>query len=235
MLTSIYYYRYYRPYMLRTVGASGAVAPKRAQIAQKPEVEPNASFLLNKSLKVDVVMHARQTSASINGIKDGARRVVNTMESFNQYAYERGPGYARDNVGIELAAFTDSFNTSIEFMTGQTHSHILRDFAEDLATRIQDSRHELKLVDIHTDDGRLLTFQADNFYQKDEDTLNIAFGHSIGGFLKTYRDASEMLTIPLTEHMNFQGLNYYYNYRLGTLVSDTFKIIESGLIINKRL
>ena len=235
MLTSIFYYRYYRPYMQRTVERTGAVSPKRPQIAQKPEIEPNSAFLLNKSLKVDVVKHARQTSNAVNGVKDGARRVVNMMEGFNQYAHERGFPYARAAVGNELQSFTNSFNKSVDFMQGQLHSQSLQNFAAGLVEHSLNNRQELEFVDIYTDDGRTLTFLADEFYQQDQDALNIAFGQSIGSFLQTYKDASDMLNVPLTEHMDFKGLNYYYNYRMGTLVADTFKIIESGLIIDKKL
>jgi len=235
VLTSIYYYRYYRPYMLRTLEPTGAVSPKRSQIAQKPEIEPNSTFLLNKSLKVDVIAHARQTSASINGVKNGARRVSASMEGFNQLAYSHGLPIAREDVSDELTAFTNSFNRSVEFMSGQAHSHSLRDFADDLAVRVLDSRRELEFVDIFTQDGRSLTFSEADFLQKDQDTLNVAFGQSINTFLRTYKESTAMLNMPLTEHMNFQNLNYFYNYRMGTLVDETFKLIESGLIINKKL
>ena len=235
MLTSIYYYRYYRPYMMRTLGPTGAVAPKRAPIAKKPEPEPNLSVLLNKSLKVDVVTHARQTSASINGVKDGARRVTHAMEGFNQNAYRYGLPMAREDVSSELMAFANSFNKSVEFMSGQPHSRSLQDFAEDLVALVLRSRREFEFVDIFTEDGRSLLFAEEDFLERDQDDLNIAFGQSIGTFMQTYKDSTAMLNMPLTEHMNFQNLNYFYNYRMGTLVDETFKIIESGLIINKKL
>ena len=235
MLTSIYYYRYYRPYMLRTLEPSGAVSPKRSQIAQKPEVEPNSSFLLNKSLRVDVIAHARQTSSSINGVKDGARRVVSSMEDFNQLAHSHGLKSARENVSEKLAAFTDSFNQSVEFMSSQVHSQGLRDFADNLINRALYNQHELEFVDIFTEDGHTLMFSQADFLQKDQDALNIAFGRSIGTFLQTYKDSTIMLNTPLSEHMHFQNLSYFYNYRMGAIVDETFKLIESGLIINKKL
>ena len=235
MLTSIYYYRYYRPYMMRTLEPTGAIAPKRAPIAKKPEPEPNTAVLLNKSLKVDVVAHARQTSASINGVKDSARRVSSSMEGFNQNTYRYGLPVAREEVSSELMAFTESFNRSVAFMSTQPHSRSLRDFAENLIDLTLRSRREFEFVDIFTEDGRSLLFAEEDFLEKDQDTLNIAFGQSIGTFLQTYKDSTSMLNMPLTEHMNFQNLNYFYNYRMGTIVDETFKIIESGLIINKKL
>ena len=232
MLTSIYYYRYYRPYMLRTLEPTGAVAPKLAPIAKKPDLEPNASFLLNKSMKVDVISHARQTSASINGVKDGARRVSQKMEGFNQRAYRYGLPDARAAVSAQLAGFADSFNKSVEFMSGQTHSTSLNNFADDLTALALHGRRQLEYVDIFTENGRSLIFAEEDFLKKDEDALNIAFGHSIEIFLRTYRDSTAMLNMPLTEHMNFQNLSYFYNYRMGTLVDETFKLIESGNAMN---
>jgi len=235
VLTSIFYYKYYRPYMFRTVESSGAVSPRRAPIAQKPEPEPNLSVLLNKSLKMDVISHARQTSTAVNGVKDGARHVASAMENFNQQAYYEGLPGATHNISGRLAAFAGAINQSVSFMSNQQHSQALRDFAEDLSNLVYDSRRELAFVNITTQDGRTLDFLAPSFQEKDQDDLNIAFGESIGVFNRTYKNSANMLNLPLSEHMNFQGLNYFYNYRLGTLVDETFKLIESGLIIDKRL
>lgn len=235
MLTSIYYYRYYRPYILRTVDNTGIISPRRTQIARKPDVDPEAVFLLNKSLKVDVVAHAKQTSGAINGVKNGARRVIDAIEGFNQNTFDYGLHSAREVVCERLSDYAQAYNQSVGFMSGQSHSGSLQSFAEDLVAITMDSRHELELLDLYTDDGRTITFMQEDFQHKDQQELNIAFGESIDGFMHTYKDATVMLTRPLSDHMNFKSLNYYYNYKLGTMVSDTFKIIEAGLIINKRL
>jgi len=48
-----------------------------------------------------------------------------------------------------------------------------------------------------------------------------------------YESTGDFLQLPLSEHMNFRNLKYYYNYKTGSISKDSFTIIESGMIVNE--
>ena len=39
-----------------------------------------------------------------------------------------------------------------------------------------------------------------------------------------------VLREPLSSHMQFKGLSFYYNYKMGTVEDNTFQIIETGML-----
>jgi len=235
MLTNVFYYDLYLPYLLSHLERTGAVIQRKQPITQRAEIAPNAAFMMNKALKLDVLNYVRGISEAVNGTRESARFVISEMRSFNQNAFEHGLLYASKMVSVGLARFAKAHNNSVEFMESQEHSPFLYSFAQEIIELFDGARYELAMMHLLTDDGRTLTFDPKGFESRDVGELNSAFSNSIGLFSEVYRGASQLLTAPLTEHINFRNLSYYYNYKLGTVIADTFKLIDSGIIINTKI
>jgi S-formylglutathione hydrolase FrmB len=49
---------------------------------------------------------------------------------------------------------------------------------------------------------------------------------------KIYNKTTDFLTVPLSEHMSFYPLSYYYDYRLGGIAQNMYEVVSSGLIVD---
>lgn len=234
MLTNIFYYNFYKPYILK-INESGKqpAKPKQEKIADKRQSAERFKVLLNKSMKPEVVGYARGISSSIVGMKESAKYLVRDMTDFNKNMHRRGMDTAKRWIQCDLEDFVALYNISTEFLSDQIHSQALRGFSSRLEENVSMNLERLAgLGIIRAQDGKL-NFNSETFNKLDEGRLNMAIGETLSTFKDIYSDSGEILGEPLKEHMNFRGLGYYYNYKLGMIENDTFKMIESGMLIDK--
>lgn len=234
MLTNLYYYEFYKPYMLQVTGGGVNSVPKRSKITDKSQIEQGkeAAFLLNKSLKSDVIGYARNVSHSVVGTKEAAKDLIIDMENFNKNVYNKDLDTARRWVSEGISHFTDTYNSAMSFLFSQSHSGDLRGFGESLAQTLGYNRENLQSLGLSLGDTGRLSYDAGYFEKLDHSKINIAIGENLNLFQNVYDSSSDVLRTPLTEHMNFKNLNYYYNYKYGMIQADTFKIIESGMLVD---
>ncbi len=233
MLTSMFYYGHYRPYILKTSVPGKAETPKRAKIAEPSNGAENFKVLMNKALKTDVVEYARGVSTSVVGTKEASKNLMRDMTDFNKNIYGRGVETARRWIKYDLDEFANSYNTSVMFLANQKHSQALRGFSERTQDAVAHGVENLENLGLKLNDSGSLKFDGSYFDSLSEAELNMAIGENVNTFQEIYNDASHILTEPLKEHMQFKSLNYYYNYKLGIVENDTFKMIESGMMIDK--
>ncbi len=235
MLTQIFYYSHYRPYLVDTPKNNKISSKKMPLTDNKKQIAENSDFLLNKSLTAEVIRYVRNISDSVVGTKDSANNVVKDIENFNQNVFNRDYETARRWIAEDLEDFVNSYNFSLDFLNNQEHSRVLKIYAEVIQDIISDGMDRLWRLGIMKDDNNALSFNLFNFNATDKTDFNLALGENINIFDRIYQVSSHTLTIPMTHHMNFKGLSYYYNYRMGTVEDETFKIIESGLIVNQAI
>jgi len=235
MLTNIYYYDFYKPYLLSTQTADTQTpAPRRKKVAEKAPVSTqDYKVLLNKSMKTDVVSYARNVSDSVVGAKNVSKNLVRDMEDFNKNTYKHGYSTAKGWISDDLDAFAKQYNDSVKFLSSQQHSPALRKFAGNIKAKVTDGVGELQPLGVSMDETGALSFDKEKFGNLNEAQIHQGIGQSINLFSNLYNDSANVLSEPLTEHMKFKGLGYYYNYKLGAMESDTFKIIESGMLVDK--
>jgi len=234
MLTNIFYYQFYKPYILKTTASDKQPArPKQGKIAEKNPTAESFKVLLNKSLKQDVVEYARGVSSSVVGAKEASKHTVRDMTDFNKNIHKRGLDTAKKWIRFDLEEFVDSYNASTEFLTGQNHSQSLRGFAERMTDSVSVNLERLSQLGLSLGEDGKLALDTEKFNALSEGHVNVAIGETLNTFRDIYSDSGGVLTEPLKEHMNFRSLGYYYNYKLGRMENDTFKIIEAGMIIDK--
>lgn len=234
MLTSVYYYSFYRPYIVSS--KDSGVFSKRSRIADKRESfvdAQNQSLILNKSRKNEIVQYARSVSEGVTGLKSSARQIVDDMELFNRNANRDGFDATLQELGDDLEAFAEKFNESASFMKNQTHSQQLRAFSDEVNDQLYYHRDRLALLGLSLSDEGRMAYDRTVLENAHQGKVNVAIGENLQIFNDTYQQVSDFLTAPLSEHMNFKGLNYHYNYKMGGMVSDGFGIIESGLLMDR--
>ncbi len=239
MLTNIFYFNFYRPYIFRTVSASDGTthslvkfAEKRLVIPQPTEDGTAPTFLLNKSMTNDVIDYLRNVASSVVGTKHYANNVANDMINFNKYSEKFDNQTAKRWIGESIQHFTDYYNNSVEFMSTQLHSKSLKEFSFELSQFVGDNLKDFSLIGLYMSGGKL-NFNSKYYENMSQGELRKVIGSTSGLFKNIYERAIDVLAQPLTEHMKFKNLSYYYNYKLGTIVSDTFKIIEAGMIVDE--
>ena len=233
MLTNLFYYHFYKPYIFKTSESGQQPAmPKQKKIADKRQAAESFRVLLNKSLNHEVVEYARGISTSVVGTKETVKNLVQDMTNFNKNMHKRGADTAKRWIKYDLLEFVDSYNASTQFLAEQKHSDNLRGFSERLEDNVSMNIERLARVGITRHQDGKLSLNTEAFNRLDEGRLNTAIGETLSTFKDIYSDSSDVLSEPLKEHMNFRSLGYYYNYKLGKMENDTFKIIESGMIID---
>ncbi len=232
MITSLFYYGHYRPYILDQAETDNTT-PRRPKILESYMIDGKSlSVLLNKARKRDIIKYARGVSTSVLSLKESTNDSINDMEGYNENAYRRGSSKAKEWLANDLRRFTEAYNNSSEFMSEQAHSQELRGFAQVVTDGVDEGIGRLKRLGITKNAEGKLDFNPEYFNKLSPKRLGIAIGDNIDLFKNIYNEAANVLTEPLSEHMNFKSLSFYYNYKMGTLIADTFKIIESGMLVD---
>ncbi|MCL2603940.1 MAG: hypothetical protein FWD90_05635 [Defluviitaleaceae bacterium] len=236
MLTSVFYYNLYKPYLVSNANGRGDnIGPRRSRIADKRETPETSGpvFVLNKSLKKDMVNYARSVSHGVVDLRESTHRIAGDMHDFNRTAHQSGWDYALDVLMSDLSAFADNYNRSAGFMRAQDHSAGLRSFSYEIADNIFYNRNRLEMLGLNlSEDGRF-AFDSDRVRDMSFEEVNVAIGENIEIFSGLQSFTRQLLTEPLVEHMRFRGLNYHYNYRRGQMETDGFGLLEMGLLVDR--
>jgi len=236
MLTSIFYYGLYRPYIVSNAGNRGGDhIPRRSRIADKRETPETsgAVYVLNKSLKNEVINYARAVSHGVVDLRSATQRTAGDMQRFNRTAHEDGLETATEELVENLSAFAENFNRSAGFMQAQDTSVGLRAFSYEVADNVYYNRNRLEMLGLHLSESGHFTFDAERVQSMSHEEINVAIGENIEIFSGLQSFTQQLLSEPLVEHMRFQGLNYHYNYQRGAMESDGFGLLEMGLLVNR--
>lgn len=238
VLTSMYYYQHYRPYMIKPADASNrsdAIAKK--QIVTENKEKP-AEVALNKSLNSDVINYAKGIYSNVTDLKYTSKKIAGDVRNYSKY--KDYPEFDQDvfeeHFEKDLESFASSYNSSRKFLKGQQHSPYLAEVAGSLEKVVDDSAKVLSAMGMKRGkNGDIIINRAEeeSFWktgdvkQKTEDAEKL--------FSAMSEEATEVLNNPMAKHMNFKSLNYYYNYQVDKVQVDSFQIIKTGLLVNLAL
>jgi hypothetical protein len=232
MLTNIYYYNFYKPYIISNHG-TGGVTERRDRIAEKHRIpEQNEQIILNKAQKTETVRYARNVSYSVNHFK---LAVNGLMYNIDEYAQSRGEQRDRalEHVTESLQQVSDTYNRGTRFMREQPHSPRLRTYSYELGDIFHHHRNSLERIGYTMPEGDTrINFDRAKLRSMPREEVQWAIATNMPAFNSLRRSATDVLREPLSEHMNFKGLGYYYNYKMGTIMEDGFGAIESGMLLN---
>ena len=241
MLTTLFYYDYYKPYMIGGVTSNKNMPAQRIKRASaKQDVidrtfnAPNGAVIeRNMSVKAEVISYARNFSSGVTGIKDGAKSLINNADYIKFTAHSEGMDSAVEWLQEEVASFAGAFNKANDFAKNQEHSTAVSDFVDDVAGELLSNADSLAPAGLSFNaNGSLLVnegvFGEDISFARLSSLLE-GLTETVG---KVYKTATDFLTAPLSEHMGFRSLSYYYDYRLGGIAHNSMNIVSSGLIVD---
>ena len=234
MLTNAFYFKLYRPYMFDIRDQHNRIV-RRARIAEKtPQYvkDQGMTFILNKALKDEIVNYAQNVSHNVTGLNIAVRSLMRDMRNFEDTAEEYGHEAAIQQIEYRLDRLTEAFNQNANFMEYQQHSAQLRNFSYELSNNVYHNRERLGRVGFYFSEEEEVRFNPDSLRLLHDDEIKTAFDESLQVFSVLYRNTGDILSAPLSEHMQFKGLSYHYNYRLGKIVEDGFGMIQSGMLLD---
>jgi len=233
MLTSVFYYNIYKPYIVGNSGnRSDGYTPRKERIAQGTETQGRV-FVLNKALRNEIVNYAQSVSGGVSNLRDATKRTAVDMESFNSKVHREGWEAALENMVENLENFANGYNRSAGFMQNQPHSSGLRSYSGEVTENVQNNRSRLEMLGLTLSEDGKIAFDREFVSAMNHETINVAIGENIELFegLRSY--TQQLMTEPLIEHMRFRGLSYHYNYRMGTMETDGYSLIEAGMLVDR--
>jgi len=237
MLTNLYYYDYYRPYILKSgnnklLRRRDFVKSNYKNLSTSNNSEKNLnsfSFFLNKSLKNEVIDYASTVSREFNSIKDTARFMQNNL---NDNSFDEN-GNA-NNIFYGMNDFVNQYNSYLEFADdNDQNSNILRSYADKIVNIVSKNKDELESIGIKMDDGGRLSIDEEVFGNIDavknvsDDIKNM--------YSDIYKNTCQAMNAPLSQHMNFKNLSYYYNYKYASIDYNSFDIMDTGMLVDIKL
>jgi len=239
MLTSLYYYGYYKPYIYSTESS-----PRNKKIGKSSDNEnlgrfrgietkdytrsgsESSSYFLNYSDKKEVKSVISGISDNINGIKDTVRYMQNVKRGRNA-RYDGG----KSAYGDGLEDFSSDFNSLEKFVEGKNISTDIKSFGGKVKEIVENNEELLKEFGVKSD-GEKLEFDRDVYdslsleeYKEKSSRLNSAFS-------EIYGDAVDVLSKPMAQHLSFRDLNCYYNYSYSTKSKEPLGFIDTGLVVD---
>ena len=236
MLTNAYYYKLYRPYIFGSRERNDVVQRRSRIAATTPQdkIEQGMIIVLNKSLKDEIVSHARNVSHGVTYFKSSVRMAIANMGSFGLNAMYNGYDSAVRMVEEDLENMAAAYNTGTAYLQRQQQSADLRSFSQALRDRIYQGQDRLGLLGFTVDaENESLHFDQSIIRGLSHIELHAAIGANMQVFHGLHQSTNDVLVAPLVSHMHFRGLSYHYNYQLGRMVEDGFGIIESGMIVDR--
>ena len=239
MLTSVFYYNIYRPYLVGNVTNRGnnVYTPKKERIntGRERPAEVGRIFVLNKTLRKEIVEYAQAVSHGVTDFREATKHTVTNMETFNRTVHREGFYYAMENLAYDLESFAEYFNKSSVFLQTQIHSDGLRAFSNEVAENIFHNRDRLSMLGISLSADGNMYFSKSQIESMTHNEINVAIGENLAIFEGLRAFSGQLMTEPLLEHMRFTGLKYHYNYRLGTMEAEGYSLIEAGMLVDKKV
>lgn len=196
------------------------------------------AILLNKAYSNRVVNYAHTLYTSILDLKDSAKDLdyfideYKTVEEKISTLDDEKKKKVNEMFENKISKFTDDYNYAIEFANTQIHSKTLKDFSSELSDVLAEHKQVLDSLEITGDSENKIIKNFDLTDTLDKLSIDEKL-NSIKSLVEDIYDSTQyILSKPMSDHMNFKGLSYYYNYKLDKYEANTFELIEAGMIID---
>jgi len=228
----MYYYNHYRNYVNRAEGMASAKNPM-TRAWPVDIIGSNASramtgsntVLLNKAQNSHVLDYARNLSTNIVNLKEAAKMYI-----FDMHLIDGGIASFESHlqwIEEDLQSFIDSYNNIQNITSRYEHSPELTNFAHYMRSFARQDSQILSNLGVITFNESSLTYHG-----LGETPSRETARQAVDAFKIAYGATREFLEHPLAHHMEFEGLNYYYNYTIGKTSESTFGLIGSGMLLD---
>ena len=239
MLTSLHYFGHYRDFVLRN--SSGSNSNFNRSLLNKEQVRESvisqssgsqaSTVHLNKSYDKRVLGYVEALGENIVKLKDAARMYINDVTNID---FEHNDLLSFENhlrwLDEDLRTFTASFNALGGMAAQSPYSIHLPHFTHSIRNITQRDEILLSHLGVVAADEGGLTYHGVGT----STTLGVAKS-AVSMFKSAYETTREFLAHPMAHHLSFNELSYYYNYTIGNSPMDTFRLLESGLLIDRMI
>ncbi len=237
MITSLHYYSYYRPRILRSDDNAVRQVPFKKTVAYS-KAKP---YNLSTAYKDNVISYAKDLSDSVNDTKTFTGETlsfINTMVTDDNEREQLGLAKKSNTKQINslkktLKQLVKSFNKTKGFAENDNQSESFDLFSkniEDIVSRggaLEDIGMYYSNGEYHYDENKLDYAN----YEEIKDKIVGAYDD----LNEIHRATNEFMSKPLSSHMSFKSFSYYYSYSSGIVKNDSFNLISSGTLLNLEL
>ncbi|MDR1704611.1 MAG: hypothetical protein LBS19_07995 [Clostridiales bacterium] len=242
MLTNVFYYGHYKPYIIRSGSDIRGEARAQTRAAKRSvqsvirDLSGNVSVTKNNSIKSDVVDYAGGIYRHVTEIKDASKFVMQNSEAYYSTIIEESHEVAKNWAAEDLSSFANAYNAVVGFTGRQEHSAELAQYGDDIKAIALEYRAELEDAGLSLADGGR-TMNAAAWKLRDMDYLEL--GSALSGAARAaeavYERTSYLLQRPLSEHMDFKQLSFYYNYGITASGKNSATSLLSGIILDRAI
>ncbi|MDR2903139.1 MAG: hypothetical protein LBU77_01330 [Clostridiales bacterium] len=238
MLTNLFYYDYYKPYILKGASRSENAAPfSKAEPPGKPRkdavIDGNHTYTLNTARKSEVIDYMRGLSSGITDLKESAKHLTDSIARYQNTRRRRGGDAASEKewLGNSLKAFASSYNTTYAFAAEHPYNAELPQFAEKIKQSLL-TQSGGKAAFLSLDGDEALVFDEERFEKLGLDEMQKELAWIYPAVGKVQEQTVAFLAEPLATHMAFKELDFYYNYQYAGPGDNAFKLVDRGLLLD---
>ena|GEM_PF-5047056 len=218
LLTNLFYYNHYKPYLI-----------DNEQSLEIPVSSHTCKISKNIMPKNDVTDFVKGFAKSVVELKEAAKNVIYGTDKILIFIESKSLEYANKQAIDIFSCFIKAFNNFRSFAEKQRHSDEMATLSREIWADISMSADFLNDAGIIVNKDGFLVFEKETLPEFTYDELATALEKSKDSAIRIYNRASGFLTKSLSTHMDFKQLDYYYSYNIN---SDSFKLIESGMLYN---
>lgn len=236
MLTNIHYYNNYRNSVLNNKGSRNQ--KKQAEkflnnLSTENTKSSDKSILMNKAYNPKVISYISDIASTVNELKTSTNSIIKEFKSINKSFKYKGETETFNIIKDELDDFIDAYNTSTDiFNKNVKESNYLKDYYSDIKGTLNKNVAQLNNIGVKLDENNKLTFDEEEFDNISLSDKVDSLKNVRGIFENLNEETNEVLKVPLSKHLQFKSFNYYFNYKINTTYNDTFKLVETGTLID---
>ncbi len=238
MITSLHYYNYYRPRILKTDSTSVKQIPLKQTLAH------NASkpYNLSRAYNDNVINYAKDLSDTVNGTKISSNAIVNYLEDlFVDDSNSLSKKNKRKNNEESLTetskkpikSLVDSLNKIANFEKNVSNSAEFNAYSKEISEMVENS-DALREIGVSYDNGKYIFDESKSSNMNDEDFKQL-LTESYQDIKNVNTKTNEFLSKPISNHMTFKSFSYYYSYSAGIIKNDSFNLISTGTLLDLQL
>lgn len=217
MLTTLYYYDYYKPYILDKNSTSSK------NFISKKEALMKKSYFMNKSLNDNVKAYIFEMSSSFNNLKNISNHLTEKLET----RFMTEP--IKEDIENNIENFTKMYNNFIGFLEENSeNSYKFKNISSNIKKFSASNKKILNKMGININSNGFLYVKENNDLkniQKDKEILKTFYS-------KIYNNLCKFMQEPMSKHMEFKDFSFYFNYSNNFNKNSSFKLIEQGVLID---
>ncbi len=193
-----------------------------------PKEKVNQQNFLNKTNNKEVIDFMQEVASNVNTFKTALSGLSSDIKYIKKFkTFDEEDERLIENDLEDLTNSINKIKHIIDNNKRRTNTKKMEEFEKRISDRYEENKDLFNKLGIDFVDGNFVKKQkmdSEHFIE------NIStYEDKIGDLNEATND---FLNVPMTEFVQFKNLNYYVNYNFKNKLSDTFKLIESGSLLN---